>query len=298
MATDYKPELTKLPFTVHNVSVDGVDLFYREAGNPNKPTILLLHGYPSSSHQYRHLIPILAECYHVLAPDYPGFGFTNVPEARNYTYTFDSVAHTISEWLKKLNVDKMVIYIFDYGAPVGFRLALQQPESIRAIVTQNGNAYLEGIGPLISPLVDYFNDPTNATAIQNARSFVTYDATKAQYTDGAPDPSVIEPESYTLDAALLARPGNVDIQLGFFRDYKTNLAAYPKWHEYLRKYQPPVLAVWGKNDQHFISPGASAYQQDVPTAEIQLIDGTHFLLETSVTLVGQYMLDFMARKGI
>ena len=287
-----------LPFSVHNVSVDGVDLFYREAGNPKATTILLLHGFPSSSHQFRNLIPLLSPHYHVIAPDYPGFGFTKVPSERNYTYTFDNLANTVSAWLSKLGIKEFIPYIFDYGSPVGFRLALQNPPAIKAIITQNGNAYTAGFGPSFAALTNYYSDPSNKTAEQTARDFISYDGTVFQYTDGVPDPSIIEPESYTLDAALLARPGNVDIQLALFRDYKTNQEMYPQWHEYLREYQPPLLAAWGANDSFFIPPGAEAFKQDVKAAEIKLIDGPHFLLETNVTLVATYVLDFLKRKGL
>ena len=286
-----------LPFTVHNVSVDGLNLFYRESGNKDCPVVLLLHGYPSSSHQYRHLLPILGKKYHVLAPDYPGFGFTEVPASRNYSYTFDNLAETTSKWLQTLGIDEYAVYVFDYGAPVGFRLALQNPASIKAIITQNGNAYVEGLGSAFSVLSNYYNDPTNQTAEQAARNFISFDGTKSRYVNGAPDPSVIEPESYWLDSALLARPGNVDIQLGFFRDYKTNVESYPQWQTYLRDYQPPVLAVWGANDPGFIAAGAEAFKRDVPSAEVHLLDGSHFLLETNVTLVAWYIVDFLKRKG-
>ena len=234
----------------------------------------------------------------MLAPDYPGFGFTEVPDSRNYTYTFDNLAETTSKWLQTLGVKEYAIYIFDYGAPVGFRLAVQNPASIKAIITQNGNAYVEGLGSAFSVISNYYNDPTNQTAEQAARNFITFNGTKARYVTGAPDPSVIEPESYYLDSALLARPGNVDIQLGLFRDYKTNVESYPQWQTYLRDYQPPVLAVWGANDPGFIAAGAEAFKQDVPTAEVHLIDGSHFLLETRVTLVAWYILDFLKRKWL
>ena len=284
--------------TLHTVKVDGVDLFYRSAGSPSNPTLLLLHGYPSSSHQYRHILPILGEHYHVLAPDYPGFGFTTVPEGRNYTYTFDSFASTITQFLSALKVQKFAMYIFDYGAPVGMRLALQNPAQIQAIVTQNGNVYLDGKGPGIQPLVDYFNDPGNKAAEQGARAFLTYDATKMQYTAGVQDTGVVEPESYNLDAALLARPGNDEIQLALFRDYKTNVQAYPKWQEYLKEKQPPVLAIWGKDDPIFVYPGAEAFKRDVKDAEVVLLPGGHFLLETAGREVAEKMVKFLKSKGI
>ena len=293
-----KPASSSLPFTVHNITVDGVNLFYRSAGPANAPVLLLLHGYPSSSHQYRHLIPLLAQHFRVLAPDYPGFGFTEVPAAREYSYTFDNLARTTSLWLEALNVKEFAMYVFDYGAPVGFRLATANPKAVKAIVSQNGNAYTAGIGSALSVLSNYYDDPNNATALQAAKDFISYDGTKYQYVTGAPDPSVIEPESYTLDAALLERPGNQDVQLALFRDYKTNPELYPKWHQYLREYQPPVLAVWAKDDPIFIPPGAEAFKNDVSGAEVKYLDGAHFLLETNVTTVAWFVLDFMKRKGV
>ena len=286
------------PYTVHNISVDGVSLFYREAGSPSAPTILLLHGYPSSSHQYRHLIPLLSPHFHVLAPDYPGFGFTTVPAERNYSYTFDNLAQTVSLWLQKLNITSYTLYIFDYGAPIGLRLATANPSAVTAIISQNGNAYTEGLGPAISVLTNYYNHPTDPSAVQAAKDFISYEGTKYQYVTGAPDPGVIEPESYTLDAALLARPGNVQVQLDLFRDYKSNVALYPAWQAYLRENQPPLLAVWAKDDPIFVPAGAEAFKRDVREAEVRLVEGPHFVLDTDVTGVAWLVLDFLRRKGV
>ncbi len=284
--------------SVHNITVDGLDLFYREAGDPAKPTILLLHGYPSSSHQFRHLIPILAKEHHVLAPDLPGFGFTTVPASRNYNYTFENLAATTTAFLSKLQIKSYIMYIFDYGAPVGLRLALQDPSAVRGIITQNGNAYLEGLGTGFSVLTDYYTDPTNKTNEDALRNFATFVGTKMQYTVGVTNPSVIEPESYTLDAALLAQPGNVDIQLALFRNYTTNVEKYPQFQAYLRANQPPLLAVWGANDPFFIPAGAEAYKKDVPAAEVELLDAGHFVLETDVVQVADLILGFLAKNGL
>ena len=285
------------PFTVHNITVDGVDLFYRSSGSSDRPVIILLPGYPSSSHQYRHLLPILGKHYHVLSPDYPGFGFTTVPSERKYTYTFDNLATTVSSWLDALKIKEYALYVFDYGSPIGFRLALQNPAAVKAIISQNGNAYTAGLGPAFSALSDYYNDPSNKTFEQTARDFISYSGTVYQYTTGIADPSIIEPESYTLDAALLAKPGQVETQLALFRDYKTNVDMYPRWHAYLREHQPPVLAAWGEHDPFFIPPGAEAFKADVPDAEVRLIDGGHFLLETQVAAVATLVLAYLKRKG-
>ena len=296
--TPTSTNLSMLEVKIHNISVDGVDLFYREAGKPSNPTVLLLHGYPSSSHQYRHLMPILAAKYHVLSPDYPGFGFTTVPASRNYNYTFDSIATTTSKWLSALNIDSYIVYIFDYGAPIGERLALQNPTAIKGIISQNGNAYTEGFGPAWPTLKNYYDDPMNKTYEEAARAVITFEGTKMQYTTGAKDPSVIEPESFTLDAALLAAPGQVDVQLGFFRDYKNNIPLYAPFQAYLREYQPPLLAVWGKNDPFFGPDGATAFKKDVPSAEVHLLDAGHFILETNLFEVVGIVEKFLAGHGL
>ena len=298
LPTPTSTDLSTLEVQVHNISVDGVDLFYREAGKPSNPTVLLLPGYPSSSHQYRHLMPVLAASYHVLSPDYPGFGFTAVPASRNYSYTFDSIAITTSNWLSALKVESYIMYIFDYGAPVGERLALQNPSAIKGIISQNGNAYTAGFGPGFPTLQNYYDNPTNKTYEQAARDLITFEATKFQYTVGTNDPSVIEPESYTLDATLLAAPGQVDIQLGFFRDYKNNPPLYAPFQAYLRKYQPPVLAVWGKNDPFFGPDGATAFKKDVPSAEVHLLDAGHFILETNLLEVVGIIEKFLVKSGL
>ncbi|PSN69765.1 alpha/beta-hydrolase [Corynespora cassiicola Philippines] len=273
----------------------GETVFYREAGSPVSPTIVLLHGYPTSSHQFRNLIPILAAKYHVIAPDLPGFGFTSV--SQDYKYTFNSLTKTIDSFLEEIpNSPKQYsIYIFDYGAPVGLRLALKYPHRIQAIISQNGNAYEEGLGPFWEPLKKYWADKSteNRDALRPA---LEIGGTKSQYFDGEPDHSRISPESYTLDQALLDRPGNKEIQLDLFYEYRKNLDLYPKVHEYFRKSQVPLLAVWGKNDTIFTPPGAEAFKRDLKDAEIHLWDGGHFLEESHTAEIGKLILDFLKRK--
>lgn len=290
-----QPKSAVQPYTIHNTTVGDVNVFHREAGKPSDPTILLLSGFPSSSHQFRHFLPYFASNgYRVLAPDYPALGFTTAPA--DYMYTFDNLAKTISDWLKALKVKTFAVYVFDYGSPVGMRLATSGEFDIRALVTQNGNAYEEGLGPGIQPLLNYGNDPssTNRDAV---RSMLTPDITKYQYTVGVSDPSIIEPESYTLDTALVTRPEFADAYLKLFEDYKTNVASYPKWQEWLRQKQPPTLAIWGKNDPFFIPAGAEAFRRDVKNAEVVLVDGAHFLLETAGDFVGKTMLNFLKKAG-
>ena len=277
----------------HTINADGVQVFYREAGPADASVILLLHGFPSSSHQYRELIPLLAQRYRVIAPDLPGFGFTVVPEERKYVYTFDSMAKTIDAFVTALGLTKYAIYVFDYGAPVGFRLAVAHPERITAIVSQNGNAYEEGLSDGWGDLRRYWANPTpeNRDAI---RPMVTYKATRDQYLYGVSDPLLVAPESYTLDAALLARPGIDEIQLDIFLNYATNVALYPTFQKYFRDFKPPLLAIWGKNDPFFIPPGAEAYKRDNPNATVELLDTGHFALETHVEYIAERINQLLA----
>jgi pimeloyl-ACP methyl ester carboxylesterase len=285
--------------STQRVSVDGIDLFYREAGSTSAPHVVLLHGFPSSSHQYRNLIPILAKKYHVVAPDLPGFGFTNVPDERKYKYTFENMANTIGEFLAALKITKFAVYIFDYGAPTAFRLALTRPElTITGIISQNGNAYEVGLGGFWEPLKRYWKDNTkeNRDAL---RPFFTFDVTKSQYFGGAPEDraSKIQPEAYYLDQALLDRPGNNEIQLDYFYDYRTNVELYPQFQEYVRSKKVPVLAVWGKNDPIFIAPGAEAFKQDNPDNTIvKLYDTGHFALETHLEEIAQDIISFLETR--
>jgi pimeloyl-ACP methyl ester carboxylesterase len=273
----------------------GINIFYREAGSASAPAVLLLHGFPTSSHMFRDLIPLLAERYHVVAPDLPGFGFTEGPDRKKFKYTFENLAKTIGEFVEAIGLERFATCVFDYGAPVGLRLALAKPEKITAIISQNGNAYEEGLSEGWNPIQKYWKDPSaeNRTAL---REFLKPEATKWQYTFGVKDESQVAPEAYTLDAALLGRPGNDEIQLDLFLDYASNVALYPKFQEYLRTKKPPVLAVWGKNDPFFLPPGAEAYRRDVPDAEVSFLETGHFALETHAREIGEKMVEFLGRK--
>src|ERR1700723_2872367 len=277
---------------IQRVEADGVNVFYREAGKPDAPVVLLLHGFPTSSFQYRELIPRLADRYRVIALCPPGFGFTDVPAERNYKYTFDAVAKTIFAFTQALKLTRYAMYVFDYGAPTGFRLALMAPERVTAIVSQNGNAYEEGLGDAWQPIQRYWREPSleHRNAI---RAGLNPEGLRHEYSVGIPDPTLIKPEGYTLDAALLARPGNVDIQLDLFLDYANNVKLYPKFQEYLRSAQPPLLAVWGKFDPYFIPPGAEAFKKDIPNAVVQLLPTGHFALETHLPEIVTSMRAFL-----
>lgn len=281
--------------SIRTVEVDGLKLFYREAGPADAPVLLLLHGFPTSSLMYRELMPRLASRYRVIAPDLPGFGFTEVSAERKYTYTFDALAITINAFVEKLGLTRYAIYIFDYGAPVGLRLALAHPERITAIVSQNGNAYEEGLGKEAwNPVQNYWRQPTqeNRDAL---RAFLTLDSIRWQYTHGASDPARVAPETYTLDAALIARPGNQEIQLDLFGNYASNVALYPEFQRYFRERKPPMLAIWGKNDPFFIPPGAEAFRRDNPNATISFLDTGHFALETHVDEIASAVDQFLGR---
>jgi len=294
-ATPTLPASTSIPsVSFHHVAADGVDVFYRAAGPADAPVILLLHGYPTSSHMFRELIPLLASKYRVIAPDLPGFGFTTVPAGRNYKYTFDAIAKTIEAFVDALHLTRYAIYIFDYGAPTGLRLALAHPERVTAIVSQNGNAYEEGLGDAWDPIKAYWKEPTQEHR-EGLRQFLSLEMTKWQYTHGVANPEVIAPESYTLDQALMERPGNKEIQLDLILDYATNVALYPKFQEYFRTSQPPLLAIWGKNDPFFIPPGAEAYKRDNPNAKVTMLDTGHFALETHVEEIAGGILELMGR---
>jgi len=282
--------------TYHTVKAGGVNVFYREAGSPARPTVVLLHGFPSSSHMYRNLIPALAAQYHVIAPDYPGFGYSDAPAAREFAYTFDHLAAIIDETLDQIGVTRYSIYIQDYGSPVGFRLATKHPERIQAIITQNGNAYDAGLSPFWEEYLVPFWKQRNPQTAGRLLEQMTLGGTKFQYTQGTRNPQAISPDAYTLDQLGLDRPGNRDIQLDLFFDYQNNLKLYPQWHQYLRDRQPPVLAVWGKNDPFFIPPGAAAFQQDVPRAEIHLLDTGHFALEEDADTIAKLILAFLGKN--
>jgi len=276
-------------------SVEGHEIFYREAGSKDAPAVLLLHGFPTSSHMFRNLIPTLAEKYHVVAPDLPGFGFTQSLTRKKFTYNFENLAKVIGAFVDSIGLKQFAIYIFDYGAPVGLRLALASPEKVTAIISQNGNAYVEGLSDAWNPIQKYWNQPTpeNRAALKD---FLQPEATRWQYTHGVADETLVAPESYELDSALLARPEQEEIQLDLFKDYESNVKLYPKFQEFFRTKRLPVLAVWGKNDPFFIPPGAEAYRRDVPDAEVHLLDTGHFALETHAKEIGAAIIDFLGRK--
>jgi pimeloyl-ACP methyl ester carboxylesterase len=275
----------------HTVTVEGVRIFYREAGPADAPVVLLLHGFPTSSHMYRDLIPLLADRYRVIAPDLPGFGFSDAPSRDRYRYTFDNLAKTMAGFTQAMQLQKYAIQVFDYGAPVGFRLAMAHPERVTAIITQNGNAYEEGLGAAWDPIQKYWREPNEANRTR-LREFLTLEATKSQYVHGAPE-SKIAPESYQLDFALLSRPGIDEIQLDLFLDYASNVRLYPQFQAYFRKSRPPLLAVWGRNDPFFLPPGAEAFRRDIPNAQVHLYDTGHFALETHAGEIGAEIRRFL-----
>ena len=279
--------------SIDRVEADGVRVFYRAAGNTKAPVVLLLHGFPTSSFMFRELIPLLADDYRVIAPDLPGFGFTEVPAARSYGYSFDALARTIEAFTEALQLERYALYVFDYGAPTGFRVAMAHPDRVTAIVSQNGNAYEEGLGDAWDPIRKYWAAPSAETREVIRRKILTLEGTRWQYTHGVADPERVAPESYTLDAALLERPGNKDIQLDLLLDYASNLKLYPTFQRYFRESKPPLLAIWGKNDPFFVPAGAEAFQKDLPHASVQLLDTGHFATETHVAEIASAMRSFL-----
>ncbi len=267
------------PVYYRYAEVDNVKIFYREAGNSERPTILLLHGFAASSFMFRDLIPALAESYHVIAPDLPAFGFTESPATTDYPYTFSQLAKTIEQLTVQLNLNTYAMMVHDYGAPVGWRLALSHPERVTAIISQNGNAYEEGLGESWAPIQKYWHEPTeqNRNALHD---FPTPASIKWQYLEGVSDKSSVSPDGYTLEGLQISRPGNADIQLDLLLDYASNVEMYPVFQKYFRDYQPPLLAVWGKNDPFFLPAGALAWKRDIPDADIRFYDTGHFALET------------------
>ncbi len=279
-----------------NAIVDSLNIFYREAGTAGAPTLVLLHGFPSSSHMYRNLIPALAGRYHVIAPDYPGFGYSDAPSAEAFEYTFDHLADVVDHFLDQKGITKYSIYIQDYGSPVGFRLATRHPERIQGIISQNGNAYDEGLSPFWADYLYPFWTNRNPQTEAKAAELLTLEGTKLQYTAGFRNPENVSPDTWTLDQAGLDRPGNKAIQLDLFYDYRKNPSLYPRWHQYLRDHQPPMLAVWGKNDPIFLPAGATAFQRDVPKAEVHLLDTGHFALEEEGVQIASLIADFLDRN--
>jgi pimeloyl-ACP methyl ester carboxylesterase len=281
--------------TYHHANIGGFKVFYREAGPKTAPTILLLHGFPTSSHMFRNLIPALADRYHVIAPDLPGFGFSGAPDREKFRYTFENLAKVIDAFMETMSLDRYAIYVFDYGAPVGLRLALAHPERITAIFSQNGNAYEEGLSEGWHPIQKYWKEPTTENRAALCE-FLKPETTKWQYVHGVQDETLIAPEAYELDSALLARPGNDELQLDLFLDYASNVALYPKFQEYFRMKRPATLAVWGKNDPFFLASGAEAFKRDNPDAEVHLFDTGHFALETHYQEIAATIHDFLNRK--
>jgi pimeloyl-ACP methyl ester carboxylesterase len=287
---------TERVVTRHKLArVAGVDVFYREAGSKAAPVVVLLHGFPTSSRMYRELIPALAPSYRVIAPDYPGFGHSDVPDRKHFAYTFARFAELVDGLLAQLGASRYALYVQDYGAPVGFRLALRHPERVTALVVQNGNAYEAGLGAFWKPLKAYW--ATGSKRHRDAlRAGLTLAATRSQYVDGVRDPSRVDPDSWIVDQALLDRPGVDEIMLDLFKDYATNVALYPKFQAFFRERRPPTLIVWGKNDVIFPALGARAYLRDLPDAELHLLDSGHFALEDKGDEIAALMLDFLRRE--
>jgi pimeloyl-ACP methyl ester carboxylesterase len=277
------------------LDIDGVDIFYREAGPRDAPAVVLLHGFPSSSHMFRNLIPALADRYRVIAPDYPGFGHSETPPRDAYSYTFAQFAKTTNALLERLGVQRYALYVMDYGAPVGYRLAIAHPERVTALIIQNGNAYEEGLREFWRPIKAYWASGSREDR-ETLRRGTTLDSTRWQYVDGVADPSRIDPSAWLHDQALLDRPGNAEIQLDLFYDYRTNVELYPRFHEFFRTRRPPTLIVWGANDEIFPAEGARAYLRDLPDAELHLLDTGHFALEDKGAEIAGLITDFLGRR--
>lgn len=280
-----------------NVEVDGIRIFYREAGPRTAPAVLLLHGFPASSHMYRNLIPALADRYHVVAPDYPGFGYSDFPATSRFRYGFDAYAHTMERFVRRIGLDRYALYIQDYGAPIGLRLARLAPARVSALIVQNGNAYEQGLSRQWDPLKEHWRHPT-AHSREQLRGWLTADGIRLQYVAGlsAEQAARISPDGWNLDWLLLNRPGNIDLQLDLFGDYQSNVALYPQFQQFLRERRPPTLIVWGRHDPFFTVEGARAYLHDLPDAELHLLDAGHFALETHGAEIAALMRDFLDRR--
>ncbi len=282
------------PIKYRSVEVDALKVFYREAGAPDAPKLLLLHGFPSAGHMFRDLIPLLADRFHVLAPDLPGFGQSDMPARTQFKYTFDNIARRIDRFTEVVGFNRFALYVFDYGAPTGFRLAMWHPERITAIISQNGNAYKEGLSDGWNPIRAYWEDPSAAN--RNAlRTFLAPETTRWQYTQGVPDSACVSPDGMSLDNFYLARPGADEVQLDLFGDYKSNVSLYPAFQEYFRAHKPPLLAVWGRHDPFFLPAGANAFKADIPRADVRFFDTGHFALETHAEPIALAMHEFLSR---
>ena len=281
--------------TYRKVDVDGIGVFYREAGPKDAPTILLLHGFPTAGHMFRDLIQQLADRFRLVAPDLPGFGQSDMPERTKFSYTFDNIAGAIDRFTEVIGLSRFAIYVFDYGAPTGFRLAVRHPERITAIISQNGNAYEEGLSEGWNPIRAYWQEPSPPNR-EVLRSFMAPETTRWQYTHGVTDVTAISPDGYSLDNFYLARPGADEIQLDLLGDYKSNVALYPEFQAYFRKHKPPFLAAWGKNDPFFLPPGAEAFKRDIPDADVRFFDTGHFALETHCDEIAAAIRNFLSRS--
>jgi pimeloyl-ACP methyl ester carboxylesterase len=286
---------TSATTTYHRVPVQGISIFYREAGPKDAPTIVLLHGYPSSSRMFDALIPLLATRYHLIAPDYPGFGQSESPPPSQYHYTFDHLAETTNALLEQLQVRKYILYLQDYGGPVGFRIALAHPERVQALVIQNANSYKEGLGAKWAGIAQYWENP--AAHPEQLDAFLSFEGTRYRHIANSPNPERYDPDTWTDEYAFLSRPGEREIQGQLLYDYRTNVASYPAWQQWLREHRPPTLVVWGRYDPSFISPGAEAYQRDVPDAEIHLLDAGHFALDEKVDEIAGLIFAFLQKHG-
>ena len=289
-----RSKLTTATISYHRVEVDGVGMFYREAGSNKAPTIVLLHGFPSSSREFDTLIPLLATRYHLIAPDFPGFGQSDAPRTPAYAYTFDHLAKAIGGLLATINVRNYSLYLHDYGAPVGFRIILAHPERLQALIIQNGNAYREGLGGKWAKIAEYWADPEAHPEIVDA--FLSFEATKQRHIAGTAHPERYNPDTWTDEYAHLSKPGQREIQAALLYDYRTNVASYPEWQAWLRQHKPATLVVWGANDPSFTAPGAEAFKRDVADAEIHLLDAGHFALDEKTDEIARLILDFMAKQ--